>query len=159
VRARRLSWLPAVAIAAAGGIVPLFVALASDPPLPTEARLYGTVDLAGVNLDPVVQPVIALIAGHPCGAGTTFLNGPSESDDPGKTVYVIDVVADGTRANEVPGCGRPGTPVRLYFPASGQMAPATVPFASGIARFNVSLGAFPVSVGARVALLARGDLD
>lgn len=155
--ARGLSWLPAVALTAAGGVIPLVTAFASDPPLPTELRLYGTVNVGGANLDPAAQPVIALIGGLPCGAGTTFLNGPAEPDDPGKTVYVIDVAADGTRANEVRGCGLPGTPVRLYFPASGQFSPVTASFASGIARFNVTLGAFPVSVGARAALLARGD--
>ena len=60
------------------------------------------------------------------------------------TVYVIEVTATGTRANEVEGCGAPGDSVAIYFPDMGHVSPGSVTFATGAARFDISLPSGPL---------------
>uniref|UniRef100_UPI00332CC1B7 hypothetical protein n=1 Tax=Pseudoalteromonas sp. 5-MNA-CIBAN-0065 TaxID=3140421 RepID=UPI00332CC1B7 len=67
------------------------------------------------------QPVIAIVRGRACGEGTTTV-ATEPPADAGKTVYVLQVLADGPEAGQRPGCGRDGDVAMLYFPAAGRIA-------------------------------------
>lgn len=104
---------------------------------------YGLVQADGANLAPVVQPVVAYVNGKVCGRGQTLVaiagdNVPA--GDIGKTVYKIDVKADGTRVDQSPGCGKTGDGVTLYFPASRRFAIQTAAFHQGGERIDLTLG-------------------
>lgn len=142
----RRRWLVAGVLAAAlvfvrGGDIP---AGAQDPPAPPLfAWPYGTVQADGGNLDPAVQPVIALVNGRACGDALTQVAAPgpnTPASDVGKTVYVVDVLPDGTRPGERPGCGAPGMAIRLWFPVAGRFALQEPVFAPGGQRVDVELG-------------------
>jgi len=107
--------------------------------MPSELRLYGSVLVDGVNLQPQGQPLVAIVNGRVCGATTTFLNPDSEPVDGGLTVYVLTVAAGGSRANELPGCGADGDPITLYLPEVGLLVSPPVTFSSGWARADLSL--------------------
>ena len=123
--------------------VPVSGALAVDPPQPDFFWPYGTVQVDGANVSPAEQPVIALVNGKVCGEATTLIAaaGPGvPPDDVGKTVYVVDVLADGAATGQRAGCGRSGDTVLLYFPASRRIALQQLVFFSGGQRANVDLG-------------------
>lgn len=116
---------------------------AADPPQPDFAWPYGKVQLDGENLTPPVQRVIALVNGKTCGEAMTLTaqagNGVPVGDV-GKTVYVVDVLADGTSAGQRSGCGRPGDVISLYFPDSHRMAAQQTTFQAGSQRLDLDLG-------------------
>jgi hypothetical protein len=101
------------------------------------------VQLAGGNLEPEVQPVIALVNGKACGEDETFVAQAGEGvppEDVGKTVYVVNVLADGAGAGQRAGCGDPGELVSLYFVGSHRIALQQPQFEAGGLRVDVELG-------------------
>ena len=121
----------------------LAVAHAADPPRPDFYWPYGTVQLSGANLEPPVQPVIALVNGQACGASETLVPEAGVGipvGDVGKTAYVVNVLADGASAGQLRGCGKAGDPVTLYFPVSKRFAVQTLSFEAGSQRANLELG-------------------
>jgi hypothetical protein len=115
-----------------------------EPPGPPDfAWPYGVVQADGANLDPAVQPVIALVNGRACGEDLTRVAAPgpgTPASDVGKTVYVVDVLADGSRPGQRPGCGTPGAGIRLWFPVARRFAVQEPVFAPGGQRVDVELG-------------------
>jgi hypothetical protein len=117
---------------------------AQDPPQPDFYWPYGRVQLNGENIDPAVQPVIGIVNGRACGEASTLV--ATEGDgvpegDVGKTVYVVDIVAEGSGAGHRLGCGRAGDSVMLYFPESRRLAQQQPLFFVGGQRVDVDLGA------------------
>lgn len=101
---------------------------AAGPPQPDFAWPYGKVQQDGANITPGVQRVIALVNGKACGEGMTLVAqaGPGvPAGDVGKTVYVVDVLADGTSPGQRVGCGHPGDIISLYFPGFAPAGGAT----------------------------------
>ncbi len=116
---------------------------AQTPPQPDFAWPYGVVQAAGANLDPAEQPVLALLNGRVCGHATTEVAAAQDgtpASDVGKTVYVVDVLANGTESGHLPGCGTPGAPITLYFPVAGRVALQQPLFAQGGQRADLELG-------------------
>ena len=119
------------------------IALGQNPPHPDFFWPYGTVQLGGSNIEPAQQTVIGLVNGRACGEATTLVAtaGPGvPPGDVGKTVYVVDVLADGPNAGQRPGCGHPGDQVLLYFVGSHRLAVQQAFFAVGGQRLDVQLG-------------------
>ncbi len=134
--------IPASLFLAAGAIALARDAAALDPPRPDFFWPYGVVQADGANLNPTAQPVLAFIGGSVCGSATTRVAeaGPDTPPaDAGKTVYVVDVLADGPGAGQRPGCGHTGDPVTLYFPASGRIASFHPTFQAGGLRVDLQL--------------------
>ena len=146
-----------VAVILGAGIVALLAAIpatADAPPQPTFFWPYGKALSGGSNLVPAVQPVIAFVNGIACGSDTTLVATPGEgtpASDVGKTVYAIDVAADGTAVGERAGCGHAGDPVMLYFPQSG-MAVQQPSFHQGPQRADLDL--VPMGFRLRAPMLA-----
>lgn len=135
-------------IVVVGGLVAVLGwagALAQDAPGPPSfAYAYGRVLVNGENLAPEVQPVIAFVNGKSCGGApvSTFVATPGDDvpdEDVGRTVYVIDVLADGTNTYERPGCGRSGDPIMLYFPTIGRSSTQQPLFQPGPLRTDLEL--------------------
>ena len=59
--------------------------------------------------------------------------------DVGKTVYKIDILADGTRVDQRAGCGHTGDSVTLYFPVLRRFATPNLTFHQGGERVDVTL--------------------
>ena len=118
-------------------------AFGQNPPQPDFFWPYGTVQLGGSNIEPQQQTVIGVINGRACGEATTLVAGAGPGvpvGDAGKTVYVVDVLADGTNGGQRTGCGRPGDPVLLYFVGSHRLATQQAFFSAGGQRLDVELG-------------------
>lgn len=116
---------------------------AADPPQPDFFWPYGKVQLDGANVAPVNQRVIGIVNGRACGESTTLVaqaGAGVPAGDVGKTVYVIDILADGTNSGQRTGCGRTGDAVSLYFPGLHRFALQQATFLPGSARFDVDLG-------------------
>lgn len=89
--------------------------------------------------------MVVFVNGVECGWTTTKVAVPgpgTPADDVGKTVYVVDVLADGGNGGgSKPGCGRPGDLVTFYFPQSHRMATQHPAWQSGApGRTNLDLG-------------------
>ena len=124
------------------GLAALSLAGAQNPPQPDFFWPYGTVLLGGENIEPAQQPVIGLVNGKACGESTTFIatDAPGvPAGDVGKTVYVVDILADGSGPGHRPGCGTLGAPVALYFPESNRLSQQASAFTVGGQRVDVSL--------------------
>jgi|GEM_PF-4267327 len=122
-----------------------------DPPRPDFYWPYGRVHVDGTNIAPEQQTVIALVNGKACGEATTkvALPGPGVAPaDAGKTVYVVNVLHDGTDAGQRAGCGTPSATVTFYFPQLGRFAVQQPGFVSGGQRVDLDLGP---QLGFRVA--------
>jgi hypothetical protein len=122
------------------GILP---GTAANPPQPDFFWPYGQVRLDGANIEPAVQPVIGLVNGRACGEATTKVAQAGTGVPPGdvdKTVYVVDVLADGSDPGHRPGCGRAGDPVQLYFPLARRIGVQAGLFVAGPQRLDVDLG-------------------
>lgn len=116
---------------------------AQTPPAPTFYWPYGKVQVGGANLVPAVQPVIAFVNGKACGSGSTTVATAADgtpAGDVGKTVYVIDVFADGSATGERRGCGHAGDVVTLYFPLTGIAAQQPL-FKQGHQRVDLDIAA------------------
>ncbi|MFN0145531.1 MAG: hypothetical protein ACKVT1_03395 [Dehalococcoidia bacterium] len=90
------------------------------------------------NIDPPEQPIIALVNGVACGLARTKVAaaGPEvPAADVGKTVYVVDILADAARR----GCGRPGDAVTFYLPAERRIAAQRPLFRIGGERIDLDL--------------------
>lgn len=118
-------WL--VVLAAAAAALGLVAGHADGPPATDYARFYGRVLADNTDLQPQTQPVIALVRGAACGDGLTKA-ATEPPADAGKTVYTLQVLADGANAGQRPGCGREGDPVTFYLPAIGRIALERPPF-------------------------------
>lgn len=117
---------------------------AADPPQPDFAWPYGKVQLDGANIAPATQQVIGIVNGKACGEATTLVaqaGAGVPAGDVGKTVYVVDVLADGSNSGQRAGCGRAGDVISLYFPDVHRFALQTALFAPGSQRLDVDLGA------------------
>lgn len=137
---RRIAAAVLVCLSAILGGAPGALAQA-PPPAPTFYWPYGIVQIAGTNLTPAVQPIIAFVNGRVCGSGITAVAAAAEgtpAGDVGKTVYVIDVLADGSATGERPGCGHAGDAVTLYFTKSG-IAAQQPAFKQGGQRVNLDI--------------------
>lgn len=137
---RRISFALGLALGALGPGLFLGFGSAQAPPQPDFFWPYGVVQAGGANLDPAVQPVIAFVRGTSCGSAATKLAtaGPDvPAGDVGKTVYVVDVLADGAGAGQRPGCGRTGDPVSFWFPQVRRMAAQQPAFKQGQARADL----------------------
>jgi len=136
---RRFAFLLFVAPGAAMALS----AQASSPPLPDFYWPYGRVQDAGANLAPEVQPLFTMVNGRVCGVAETTVAAAAPgipAADTGKTVYVVDVAADGTGPGQFPGCGRPGDTVVFYFPLAARLAVEQPAFQQGGARVDLELG-------------------
>ncbi len=120
----------------------LFVALgagraavrAQDPPLPDFAYRYGRVSpAANLDLQPAIGPSVALVQGRACGEGVTLVAPTGSGEDTGHTVYTLRIESNAA----VPGCGQPGQPFTIWFPAARRMAEAAGPWFTGSARMDV----------------------
>ena len=134
--------IPASLILAAAALWLVREARAVDPPRPDFFWPYGIVQLDGANLSPAEQPVVAFVGGTACGSAMTKVALAGQdvpAGDVGKTVYVVDVLADGAGRGQRAGCGRVGQPVTLYFPASGRIASFHPTFQVGGLRVDVAL--------------------
>lgn len=154
-----ITWSVAVAAAISAAIVASLV-IAQTPPLPDFYWPYGTVQVDGSNISPTVQPVVAFVNGRSCGqnAFTVLVEGNSDNPpvDAGKTVYVVNVLADGTGPGRRPGCGTAGASVMLYFPAIARIASQEPLFKAGGERVNLTLDtSLPHRL--RVLLVAAGN--
>jgi hypothetical protein len=118
-------------------------ARADDPPAPDFFWPYGRAQIDGQNISPPSQTVLAYVNGRQCGQATTLIAPPADGTPPGdvnRTVYVIDVLADGSSAGQRPGCGHAGDPVTLYFAGSRRVAIQQPLFKQGGERWDVDLG-------------------
>ncbi len=116
---------------------------AQAPGPPDFFLIYGQVQVNGANISPEVQPVIAYVNGKVCGQGETLVATEGENvpeSEIGKTVYRIDVRADGTRVDQTPGCGRSGDKVTLYFPSIQRFGAQEPTFKTGSERVDIALG-------------------
>jgi len=116
---------------------------AADPPTPDFFWPYGRVLLNGQNISPTSQTVVAFVNGHACGEDTTLVAQAAEgtpAEDVNRTVYVVDVLADGSGAGQRPGCGHLGDPVTLYFSGSRRVAQQQPLFQQGGRRHDITLG-------------------
>ena len=116
---------------------------AQSPPVPDFYWPYGTVQLSGGNISPQAQPIIAFVNGKSCGNDETQYVEPNSDSPPidgGKTVYAIDVLADGQQPGQRPGCGTAGAPVTLYLPLLGRIAIQQPLFKVGGERVDLDLG-------------------
>jgi hypothetical protein len=119
-------------------------ALADGPPVPDFFRPYGLVQSGGANIFPETQPVVAFVRDTNCGSGATFVALPADgtpASDVGKTVFALNVLADGTGGGERRGCGRVNDPVMLYFPVLHALATPKPKFVVGTVRIDVAVGA------------------
>lgn len=134
-------------LAALGGVVLLASAVAGPasaqaPGPPDFYWPYGIVQADGTNLVPAVQPVHAFVNGKLCGEGMTLIATAGDNTpagDVGKTVYKIDVLADGARIDQRPGCGSEGDEVTLYFPELRRFASQRPDFHQGGERLDLTL--------------------
>ncbi len=133
-----------------GGLLVLLLAAfslrearAQGPPQPDFFWPYGTVSFDSGNIDPAIQPVLAMVNGKVCGQATTMIAVPGAGvppSDVGRTVYVVDVLAAGSSAGQAPGCGTPGALVTLYFPQAQRVALEQPAFQQGGLRVDLNLG-------------------
>lgn len=140
---RRKRLLAALLASSLLGGAALTSVLADSPPAPDFFWPYGRVQLNGTNISPEVQPVIAFVNGKACGFAQTQVAQPVPDTPPGdigKTVYVVDVLADGNAQGERPGCGHTGDAVVLYFPLIHRIAGQQPSFRQGGLRVDLDLG-------------------
>ncbi len=151
-----------VTLAALGGTLLLATTVAGPasaqaPGPPDFYWPYGIVQADGANVSPAIQPVQAFVNGVLCGQGETLIATAGENvpdTDVGKTVYKIDILADGTRVDQRPGCGTEGDEVTFYFPAMRRFATQNPTFHQGGERQDLAL-AGPLQYRAITPLTAR----
>jgi hypothetical protein len=115
---------------------------ADSPPVPDFFFPYGIVQMGGTNLNPSIQPVLAFVNGKTCGDAVTQIAGAAPdtpAGDVGKTVYVVDVLANGTALGQRPACGHAGDSVTLYFPVSHAIGNQQPAFKQGGERVDLDL--------------------
>ncbi|OAI43099.1 hypothetical protein AYO38_02690 [bacterium SCGC AG-212-C10] len=96
---------------------------------------YGQVQTGAGNISPPVQTILAIVNGKVCGMDQTLIAtaGPgTPEEEVGKTVYSIEVKAEGPNVFDIPGCGKPGDTVVFYLPVLGRLADQRVPFKSAV---------------------------
>lgn len=140
-----LAWLLAAGVLASLclGFAASRPAGAADPPQPDFFWPYGKVQVDGANISPPVQRVVGIVNGRACGEASTLVaqaGAGVPAGDVGKTVYVVDILADGANAGQRVGCGHPGDFVSLYFPDIHRFSLQQALFAPGSLRFDVDLG-------------------
>ncbi len=117
----------------------------AEPPGPPDFTVvFGPVQLDGQNISPNEQVVIAIVNGLSCGNAVTQVasDDPTNAPDIGKTVYALNVFADGAGLSQAPGCGSNGDIISFYFPEQRRLAVETATF-TGIgspSRKGLTLG-------------------
>ena len=139
--ARRVAYAAALLLPALGAVS---VALAQQaPPLPDFFWSYGRIQIGPVNVSPPDQTIVAIVNGKVCGIARTQVANADPGnppDDIGKTVYVVDVLAEGTSSGQRPGCGKAGDPVIIYLPESHRAAVERPAFRPGLGvRTNLDM--------------------
>lgn len=132
----------ALLVPALGALVLAGVATADSPPVPDFFWPYGLIQANGTDISPQVQTVMAFVNGHSCGTAQTQVASAAPGTPPGDvghTVYVINVLADGTSAGDRAGCGHPGDPVTLYLPQSHLIAQQQPAFQQGNQRVDLNM--------------------
>jgi len=131
------------AVSAAVALAVLSSASADSPPIPDFYWPYGKVLVNGSNLIPFQQAVVGIVNGRACGVDKTLVASASPNtpaDDVGRTVYVVNVLADGSASGQRTGCGHPGDAVTLYFPESHRIGLSQGTFQPGGQRVDLNLG-------------------
>lgn len=158
-RYARVAGAFAGAIVAAGLIAGVTLGQGIPGP-PNFALFYGTVQDNDENIVPAEQTMLAIVNGQVCGSARTSVAEDVPENSPefiGKTVFTINVMADGDGAFQRPGCGNDGDSVRFYFPEVGRFAEQTGTFApveGGPLEANLTLGP-ELSARLSVPLIAR----
>ncbi len=132
-------------------------ALAQSPPQPDFFWPYGTVLHGATNLDPVDQPLVSIVRGQACGVTRPLVataQTGTPAGDVGKTVYAIDVLADGSGSGQIPGCGRTGDAVLFYLPAAGLVSTQQPLFHAGDERVDLTMD---TSLSVRLVLPVVSD--
>lgn len=138
--------VPLIALAAVAGIFAFRGVVSGVEPPPTApdfTTVFGPVQLDGQNLIPNEQVVIAIVNGLSCGNDVTQVasDDPTNAPDIGKTVYAINVLADGSGFSQAPGCGTNGDAVSFLFPELHRIAVETSTFTGvGFTRQELTLG-------------------
>jgi hypothetical protein len=115
---------------------------AANPPLPEFSTLFGHALVAGTNISPEEQRVIAFVRGGACGEGRTLAPAAGEGVPPtdvGRTVYTVNVLPSGPGAGQRPGCAFPGDQVTLYFPESHRTTTLPLAYSAGGRRVDLDL--------------------
>jgi len=157
-RSRRA--VAALLVSAIGAVAVSGIATADSPPVPDFFWPYGLIQVNGADVSPQVQPLIAFVNGRACGIAQTQVATAADgtpASDVGHTVYVIDVLADGSGAGDRPGCGRPNQPVTLYLPQSGLVAAQQPLFQQGSERVDLNMSTHLVYHGASAAVASDGS--
>ena len=121
-----------IALVASAGLAALLapgVAAQNGPPGPPDVTfVFGQVLQNGENIVPEQQPIIVFVNGRACGWDETKVaeaHPDNPPDDIGKTVYAVDVRADGSGPFQAPGCGTNGDEMTFYLPAIGRSSSLT----------------------------------
>jgi hypothetical protein len=133
----------ALALAAFAALAALSAVAADSPPIPDFFWPYGKALVNGANLVPAQQTVVGIVNNRACGVDKTLVATASPgtpADDVGKTVYVVNILADGTASGQQKGCGHPGDPVIIYFPESHRVGFPQATFQQGGQRVDLNLG-------------------
>jgi len=132
----------AMAVALGGFAIAGAVGDPGPPGIPFLA--YGQVQVGGANVSPEVQKVIVFVNGVECGSAMTKVATAGDgtpAEEVGKTVYVVDVLADGGGGyGSKAGCGKAGDLVTFYFPGTHRVATQHPAWESGAHRENLDLG-------------------
>ena len=144
LRSRRplAATLAALAVPALGAILLAGVAAADSPPVPDFFWPYGLIQTNGNDISPQVQTVMAFVNGESCGTAQTQVATAADGTPPGDvghTVYVINVLANGTSAGDRAGCGQANAPVTLYLPQSHLIAQQQPLFQQGSERVDLNM--------------------
>jgi hypothetical protein len=139
--ARKVACAAALLAAAVGAGT---AALAQQgPPRPDFFWSYGRIQVGAANVTPPDQTIVAIVNGKVCGLARTQVANADPGnppDDVGKTVYVIDVLADGPSSGQRPGCGRAGDPISIYLPEGHRVAAERPEFRPGLGvRTNLDM--------------------
>lgn len=133
----------ALSLSLLASLLAALAAAQGPPPGPPDFYWpYGRVSIAGENVSPTAQPVVAIVNGNACGSDTTRIaaEGPDvPPGDVGRTVYVVNILPDGAGAGQAPGCGRPGEWPRLWFPAASYLSEPMPAFRIGGLRVDIDL--------------------
>ena len=115
---------------------------AANPPLTEFLSVYGHALVAGVNISPEQQRVIAMVRGRACGEGHTLVPQAGEGIPPtdvGRTVFTVNVLPSGPGAGQRPGCAFVGDQVTLYFPESHRSTTLPLAYSPGGRRVDLDL--------------------
>jgi hypothetical protein len=145
LRTRRTTVVVIALVALLGLLAFRGVASGTVPPTPPDfSTVFGPVQLDGQNLQTSEQTLIAMVNGQACGHTATQVasDDPSNEPDIGKTVFAVNVMANGSGFSQVPGCGTNGDIIHFYLPEEHRLATETSVFSGvGFQRQELTLDA------------------